>query len=214
MPESEGVGDHRVGLKDGEICRLPTAEKDEVLKRGAKKWEAGEVAAGIAEGDYTSWTWKWTNAIPDGLDDYTRISFFIDDKNDVLYLAWEDGDTPPRKRFGIYNLSDFSVVFESPSGLDYLALFPNQSYARFLKLGDVMLAEGGGLSRSLQRYVLLVREDEETIEVWRGGAIPLWSRNITLDTTGGTPYAGEISLTGKYIVVRSDADDLILYEGT
>lgn len=48
MPESEGVGDRRVGLRDGEICRLPTAAVDKVLKRGVDKWEAGE-AAGVAE---------------------------------------------------------------------------------------------------------------------------------------------------------------------
>lgn len=39
MPESEGVGDRRVGLRDGEICRLPKATKDEVLQRGDDEWE-------------------------------------------------------------------------------------------------------------------------------------------------------------------------------
>ena len=43
MPESEGVGDARVGLKDGEILRLPKATPGQVLKRGADAWEAGEL---------------------------------------------------------------------------------------------------------------------------------------------------------------------------
>lgn len=38
MPQSEGVGDSRVGLKDTEICRLPKATEGQILKRGANKW--------------------------------------------------------------------------------------------------------------------------------------------------------------------------------
>jgi len=48
MPESEGVGDRRVGLRAGEICRLPKATKGQVLVMGDDGWEAGE-AAGVAE---------------------------------------------------------------------------------------------------------------------------------------------------------------------
>ena len=43
MPESEGVGDARVGLKDGEILRLPKATPGQVLRRGEKQWDAGEL---------------------------------------------------------------------------------------------------------------------------------------------------------------------------
>jgi len=58
--EVEGVIDHAdesvsdkklasgVGLSDGQICKLPTAVADKVLKRGATAWEAGDVPAGIA----------------------------------------------------------------------------------------------------------------------------------------------------------------------
>lgn len=49
MPESEDVGDRRVGSKDGEICRLPAAAPDEVLIRGAEKWERESV--GLNEGE-------------------------------------------------------------------------------------------------------------------------------------------------------------------
>lgn len=174
--------------------------------------KAAAANGGIAEGDYTSWTWQWTNDIPGGLFAYNEATFFIDDKNDVLYLVWRDA--AGKRMFGLYNLSDFSPIFEPTPAANYLSLPPDALSVAMFKLGDIMLAEGGGLSRSLQTYVLLVLNDEETIEVWRGGLSALWSRNITLDTTGITPYAGEISLTGKYIVVRSDADDLILYEGS
>ena len=42
MPISEGVGDHRVGVEDKEICRLPKATEGQVLKRGTNKWEASD----------------------------------------------------------------------------------------------------------------------------------------------------------------------------
>ncbi|GAI07509.1 unnamed protein product [marine sediment metagenome] len=48
MPESEDVGDRRVGLRAGEICRLPKATKGQVLVMGDDGWEAGEAAAGAA----------------------------------------------------------------------------------------------------------------------------------------------------------------------
>jgi len=40
MPESEGVGDRRVGVRDTEICRLPKATVGQILKRGTKEWGA------------------------------------------------------------------------------------------------------------------------------------------------------------------------------
>jgi len=46
MPAGGGVGDERVGLKDGEICRLPVATEDQVLVRGAEKWGAGASPGG------------------------------------------------------------------------------------------------------------------------------------------------------------------------
>lgn len=39
MPKGGGVGDERVGLKDGEICRLPKATENQILMRGAEEWE-------------------------------------------------------------------------------------------------------------------------------------------------------------------------------
>jgi hypothetical protein len=52
-----------VGLSDGQICKLPTATPDQVLKRGATAWEAGDVPPPVLEGDYSDW------AIYDSFDD-------------------------------------------------------------------------------------------------------------------------------------------------
>jgi len=45
MPESEGVGDRRVGVRDTEICRLPKATVGQILKRGANGWGAEDDCA-------------------------------------------------------------------------------------------------------------------------------------------------------------------------
>lgn len=45
-----------VGLSDGQICKLPVAVADKVLKRGATAWEAGDVPAGLTPWeDYFYW---------------------------------------------------------------------------------------------------------------------------------------------------------------
>ena len=45
-----------VGLSDEQICKLPVAVADKVLKRGAAAWEAGDVPAGLIPWeDYFYW---------------------------------------------------------------------------------------------------------------------------------------------------------------
>jgi len=46
MPAGGGVGDERVGLKDGEICRFPEAIEGQILVRGAEKWGVGSMVGG------------------------------------------------------------------------------------------------------------------------------------------------------------------------
>lgn len=171
------------------------------------------VAAGIVEGGYTSWAHQWTNAVPDGLFTDTDLLFFIDDSNDVLYLAWKD--SAGNLRFGLYNLSDFSVVFQSSSGSDYLDCSPKNTYASFFLFGMAMEIEGG-ISRSLQTYVLIAT-DSHDIEVRRGGSSMLWARDIQNDTAGVWMEGCAISPTGKYIVVFVyDVGDyyIMLYKGS
>lgn len=176
--------------------------------------------AGIVEGDYTSWTLKWVNDISLHPDWEARISFFIDDKNDVIYVAWVDPSV--WYRFEVYNVSDFSRISADTSGTDYTSYRPDSGYRTAFALGGVSLSYGG-LSRSLQTYALILLNDEKTIEVWRGGSSGLWSRNVDLDTPQDYECViiGAISLTGKYILV-SVADftnspytyKLVLYEGS
>jgi len=173
--------------------------------------------AGITEWNYTSWTKKWVNKPSNDFREEYRFDVLIDEKNDVLSISWQDSSMD--NRFAVYNLSDFSVVFESPLGSNYTYSYPELSTKAGATL-DMAYINSGGLSRSLQTYFLLGRQDQSTIEVWRGGSSPLWSRDTNADA-GFSCYckAAAISLRGKYILAFvhkniSPYDDyFILYEG-
>lgn len=170
---------------------------------------------GIEEGDYTSWTHKWSWSVPEGVY-YKKIAFYIDEENDILYLWWY-ANSPQKIRFGAYNITDHSAIFESPTGIDYLYAGP-----AIVGAGDHTIQLPChylpyAVLRSHQTYMLLERDDLEKIEVWRAGSL-VWSHDLNIE--GGGSYAeacaAEISLTGKYILLYecSDLHKLVLFEGT
>lgn len=169
---------------------------------------------GIEEGSYTAWAYQWHNAVPDGLDTDRAIATYIDDENEIFYAMWEDGGT--KKRFGIYNLSDFSSVFQSSSASSYQASYP--TLVTDFVFSGLAHVDDGGASRSLQTYFVLGRADQITIEVWRAGS-KLLSRNISVDYADAyTLIAAEVSLIGKYILLvienTSYAYEFMLYKAT
>jgi len=166
---------------------------------------------GIAEGEYTTWAHVWTNDFTDGLNNKAYQDHYIDEKNDILYLAWRD-NASVNERFALYNLSDFSSVFESSSAINYPTGHPFAASKNFnfgSGLTDLTL------SHSIQSYLLLQRYDGMTIEVWRGGASYVWSHNIQTEVASDYAYTFSISTTGKYIlVVTSINKKIILYKGS
>ena len=173
----------------------------------------GDISTGIIEGDYTTWTHKWTNDIPGGLNLTDEYNFMIDDINNVIRLIWADDDVD--FRFGVYNINDFSTILESADGSDYTYEYGEVTYERGVSIGNVNLASGG-MSRSIATYSLILPHDRKTIEVWRGTlGSPIWSHDITTEVPGDVVSGGGISLTGKYILVKiRDNKKLILYEGS
>lgn len=172
---------------------------------------------GIVEGDYTTWTKKWIAAIPDSLYYDYQFDAWIDDRYNHIYLTWKDasGDY----RWGIFNTADFSTVFLSASGSRYTSDDPYLQ-GSYITPGMAYFSSGG-ISRSAQTYLLLLRYDYYTFEVWRNGS-KLKSRDIRIDfhTTNCAPDVAGISLTGKYLLFlvrdRDPSPDLfylMLYKG-
>uniref|UniRef100_A0A6H2A142 Uncharacterized protein n=1 Tax=viral metagenome TaxID=1070528 RepID=A0A6H2A142_9ZZZZ len=173
-----------------------------------------KATAGIAEGDYTTWTYKWTNTVPVGMFFNTLAGMHIDDLNDIISLSWYS-TTPAKTHFARYNIADFSAIFESPADADY-ATTPN--YREYEVIRNMDKYTRFAPASSLQTYLLLARLP--SLEVWRGsGGTPIWSRNITLDEATIVDYIGySLSATGKYIgVFVYTTDDwtasVMLYEG-
>lgn len=177
---------------------------------------------GIVEGDYTSWAKKWLWAPSDGFDTDYKQAFYMDEVNGVFYLWWLDDQGAPNwatTRFGVYNIEDHSIIFESPPDVEYVASAPYVYGAGDRTFRSDCSDVSETILRSHQTYILLSRWDAayyyHTIEVWRAG-VKLWSRDIRADTGGSDEEFGpsEISLTGKYILgFSNDTNKLLLYEG-
>jgi len=168
-----------------------------------------KVSAGIEEGEYTSWTHKWTNTLSATLFTCIHLDVLVDDKNDKIIIGGYDSNSDAR--FGIFNVSDFSQVFMSPSGGDYTHYSPETYYKEWFAFGAASY-RFGSQSRSIQTYLLLLRNDEKTLEVWRDGSS--WSRDIQNDEAGVTVSVFLISPTGKYLLVVTKDQKIMLYEGT
>jgi hypothetical protein len=173
-----------------------------------------KTAGGFVEGEYTTWTHKWTNTVPGGMFLEEYAGMHIDDLNDIISLSWYGG-SPVRTHFGRYNIADFSAIFESPAANNY-ATTPN--YRSYETERNMDKYTRFAPASALQTYVLLARLP--SLEVWRGsGATPLWNRDITIDEATIVGYIGySISPTGKYIgvfVYTTDSwvESIMLYEG-
>lgn len=166
---------------------------------------------GIVEGDYTTWTHKWTNVLPDGLSDTYACGFQIDEKNNVVSIGYEDANF--KERFGVFNLEDFSEVFLSPAGSDYMPYPTINNYEYGVKTGHAYLY-AGAISTSLCSYLLFLREGRDIIDVWRGGSGSLWSHDTSAEVADTHVFSGGISLTGKWILLEMNDKQFVLYEGS
>ena len=167
------------------------------------------IVGGISEGNYTSWTYQWRKVIVDKFIDEYAWALHIDDKYKTLSFSWWDQNFDAR--FGRYNLSDGSVIYESPNGSDYFYDAPNIMYHSANEIGAMYLYGVDGLARSLQSYLLLARigdfGEKNRLEVWRDtGAARLWAHDVFDDfsdivTDYINLFGGQISLLGEYIAV-------------
>lgn len=160
-----------------------------------------EEEVGIVEGDYLSWDPQWADVLDNGLDDEAEIDWVVDEVRDVVSILWADGDN--YCRFGVFNLSDFSTVFLSDRDVEYHSCIYS-SYG--IKYGGANEFSNSA-SRSIQSYLLFSNCNTSLIQIWRGGAEPLWTHSASIDFDNGNPNpAAGISPTGKYVILVSDQD--------
>jgi hypothetical protein len=174
----------------------------------------GAGTSGIIERNYNMWSYMWSWSVTDGVYG-NNVAFYIDEANTIFYLWWKSS-SPMKTRFGTYNIADHSVISESSSAIDYLYKPPSitgaGNYSFFIGCQYLRAS----ILRSHQTYVLLERDDLNTIEIWKAGSL-LWTHDLNVE--GGGSYAevcaAEMSLTGKYILLYecSDMYKLLLFEG-
>ena len=190
-----------------------------VFEQDNIKYLISSGADAVVEGNYNTWTWKWTNAPAEAMEYVADADILIDEKNGNLNIAY--GSNPYGwYRFGIYKISDFSPVFESPASSDYMYSYPFLDRKGGFQEGMVYF-DYGAISKSHETYFVLGRADAVTIEAWQNGA-KLWSTNTRTDLGYVDRYdclGGGISITGKYILAMMEKYSgantvLMLYEGS
>lgn len=174
----------------------------------------------LVEGDYTTWTLLWeSNITAEGIYDPGYVGIHINEINDKIYYSWYDDAATTDDRFAITNLADNSIVYASSAGSSYVYSAADPYDEGGLARSTVGFL-GGGASLSLHTYILIMRNDMDTMEVWRGDSSALWSRDITNDgATSSYAECGIISSTGKYIIIASKSattgkNALFCYEGS
>lgn len=172
---------------------------------------------GVSEGNFNTWTKQWVHYIPHGLNDEWNCECIIDELHDTLMMGWDEEREvwlgPHYYRFGVFNLADFSTVFLSPGGENYLDNSPTNPGSDGVKYRGSTNLGNGGMCTTAQSYLMIFRNDGKSIEVWRGGASPLWS--IDLSTVfiedPNHQYAG-FSVSGKWIIARNQKDGIGQYK--
>ena len=164
------------------------------------------VAAVPLEGDYTSWTHKWTQSSLDldDPDDWTGI--FTEDHLHINFLepnAAGVGGT--RKRHVALSLEDGSVTYASdPNGAGRIG--DAYMYAGVEPIQLAYNTRGYGSFSVMGRYMVLepynsVTGDFDILEVWREGSM-IWTAPspTTYDPVAWMWHNNCIRWDGKYII--------------
>jgi len=163
------------------------------------------------EGTFTTWAWRWTRVFTNSIDSETLVYFHIDERNLLLYVWWPQSGGP--RRFGIYNLITGAVVYESAAGVNYWGYILQTNEAPPTANAS---CESGAASR--ERYVVVLRGDLHTVEMWHNGAI-LQSIDAWTYAPLCSVYQICMSNSGKWFVMRTHTGVaagrcMVVFEGT
>jgi len=165
----------------------------------------------VIEGDFSAWSLIWDIPFPDGLNSLLFVDATA--SKDYLYVTYLDG--APNSRLLIVKISDGSQVFLSPAATDYLASVGAISeYRNFMYNTLVYVLNGGKSFSILAKYVLLLRLDLITLEVWKDGVLQWSSPDPSTIIAGATDWRnGFIRFDGKYVFAVTDNSRIACFEG-
>lgn len=160
--------------------------------------------SGDLEGDYGTYVYRWTLALPQLQGAGLIIGFHVDDIRDLLYIFYDDGAL--NNRFAIYNLNTQVQIFISPVLVNYTGTVGSNATS-----SPCANLSAYHCSASRQRYILLVRNDAVTLEVWKDG-VQLWTFLMTTINPAILVDLLHMSRRGKWIIVTW-SDDVYMFEG-
>lgn len=158
----------------------------------------------ILEGNYVTWTYRRTFALPNGILGWSNIAMFIDDLRHLLYVLWDDAGG--WARFGIWNLNTGVNVFLSGAGVNYHAGWSGGGAGQ-----PASNYSGTGQASTRQRYIAFTRADTVTVEVWKDGALQ-WTDLITNYPPCVVVDIMHMSRSGKWFIMTNLAN-LVMFEG-
>ncbi len=176
-----------VGLSDGQICKLPTAVADQILKRGAAAWEVGAAPVPAFEGDYSDYSIYDTFVDEDSYSNYRRQDAVFNQEETVALIldaVMEKAKTYTiaTKTLGAVLASKISYVI---GGRYNIGLNRKSAYGTYA----VVL----GYSTAY--------DDCDKVYVFKDGVLIKTLEDSDLGISNNKIFAAAISPKGKYIMV-------------
>jgi hypothetical protein len=170
----------------------------------------------VLEGDYTTWTKKWTVDFPDeGILNVDHEAMGFSDS--YLYIIWRAKyGLEQRWRLMILNLADGSTKFSSPSDVYYTSTYPDLSYSEVFECNQLAGTRYGAAGFSLLgRYILLLRYGDTQFEIWKDGE-KVWTSPLASEAVAGasTYYFAGLRRDGKYVIAVTDNTKIVCFQGS
>jgi len=170
----------------------------------------------VLEGDYSTWTRKWTKDFPDeGILNVDHESMAFSDSH--LYILWRAKyGLEARWRFLLLNLADGSSEFDSPKDVYYTSTYPDMAYSQVFECNQLAGTRYGAACFSLlAKYVALLRFGDTQFEIWKDGK-KVWTSPLASEAVAGASnyfYVG-LRRDGKYLIAVTDNNKIVSFEGS
>lgn len=170
-----------VGLQDTQICKLPVAVLDQILKRGAAAWEPGDAPAPALEGDYSSYSEKWSSEtwavhlmyIVYGAIDVNSRRVYL--QGDQVYAVLDLDDGTVIETEGVAVVPTSRLILDKSIQSKYAAHNLNDTTIKVYKDGSLLqtITRPGAELRGVVmchngQFIILYDEDDYTVYCFEG----------------------------------------------